>query len=127
MRFQRPATNGSPKSRGCSRRAGCAAVGRPRRFLPALERLDDRLVPSSGSPTIAGLAYGGTGSPQGSAVVAIADDHESATLIFDHFVASQGPGIPITEARKNSQINLELEFERGTTNFTLTVDYRGYS
>ena len=96
-----------------------------RRNQPHVERLEDRSLPST-IPTIASISYGGTGSPQGTVGQRFTADREQSTLIFDSYVASHGPAIPITEARKNAQLNLNLDFMQGKTTFTLSIDFRGY-
>ena len=55
-----------------------------------------------------------------------ANDRQSMTLIFDSFVASTGSGVPITESRKNCQININLRIPQGFTFSIGTLDYRGY-
>jgi hypothetical protein len=75
---------------------------------------------------IQSISYGGTGCPQGSVGSSFANDRQSATLIFDSFVASSGPGVPVTESRKNCQIDVNLHVPQGFTFSTGTVDYRGY-
>ncbi|GAA2358628.1 hypothetical protein Cme02nite_34800 [Catellatospora methionotrophica] len=76
---------------------------------------------------IAGIAYGGTGCPNGSVASSFSNDRTSATLIFDQFVASTGPGVPVTERRKNCQINLNLHIPRSLAWLAaVKVDHRGY-
>ncbi|KAH8591777.1 hypothetical protein B0O99DRAFT_519074, partial [Bisporella sp. PMI_857] len=41
-------------------------------------------------------------------------------------VASIGPGVPITESRKNCQINLNLQYPGGFQYSILSTVYRGY-
>jgi hypothetical protein len=50
----------------------------------------------------------------------------SFTLIFDNYVASIGPSVPITENRKNCQINLDLAYPGGFQYSILSTTYRGY-
>ena len=40
---------------------------------------------------IGSIAYDGTGCPQGSIGLSIANDRQALTMIFDSFVASTGP------------------------------------
>jgi hypothetical protein len=75
---------------------------------------------------IQSIAYGGSGCPAGSVGQSIADDRQSFTLIFDQFVASQGPSVPITENRKNCLLNVNLHVPNGFAYSIGTVDYRGY-
>jgi hypothetical protein len=73
--------------------------------------------------TIQSITYGGSGSPQGSVGQSLSNDRRTYTLIFDSFVASSGPTVPITESRKDSQINLNLS---GKGNDALDQTIRGY-
>jgi hypothetical protein len=101
----------------------------PSRFRPRLEALEDRVVPSGPDttrPFIESISYGGSGSPQGTVGLSISDDRSAATLIFDQFVASSGPGVPITQNRKASQINFNLHLPTGTSQFAVVVDLRGF-
>jgi hypothetical protein len=72
------------------------------------------------------ISYGGTGCPQGSVGKSVAEDRQSFTLIFDSFVASSGPSVPITEGRKNCQLNINLRFPQGFSYTVAQFDYRGY-
>lgn len=49
------------------------------------------------------------------------------TLIYDSYYASIGPGVAITEQRKNCQLTLELEYPGGFQYSILSADYRGYA
>jgi hypothetical protein len=75
---------------------------------------------------IQSISYGGSGCPQGSVGQSISNDRTSFTLIFDQFVAASGPGVPVTEARKNCQINVNLHVPAGVGNSIVSLDYRGY-
>src|SRR5262245_50167374 len=72
------------------------------------------------------ISYGGTGCPQGSVANTFSADRKAFTLIFDKFVASSGPGVPITETRKNCQLNINIHVPQGFTYAVHTFDYRGY-
>lgn len=73
--------------------------------------------------SIQSISYGGTGTPQGSVGNSFSNDRRSYTLIFDSFIASSGPGVQITESRKDSQIILNVS---GKGNDTLDQSVRGY-
>ena len=45
---------------------------------------------------------------------------------MDSFVAEVGPGVPITAARKNCQINLDLDHPQGWSYALAETDYRGF-
>lgn len=75
-------------------------------------------------PTLISLSYGGTGCPQGSLKFAVPINSTRSMLllpqtypkvkltsdrvvtVFDGYAASIGKGVPITQARKNCQINI---------------------
>lgn len=76
---------------------------------------------------INGVTYGGTGCPQGTVGVAISEDRTTMTLIFDSYVASIGPGIAVTENRKNCQLNIDLLYPTGFQYSVFSADYRGYA
>ncbi|CZS93212.1 uncharacterized protein RAG0_03596 [Rhynchosporium agropyri] len=78
------------------------------------------------SVTIKNIVYGGTGCPQGTVGSFISPDRTTFTLIFDRFVASLGPGVPVTENRKNCQLNLELQYPGGFQYSISSTMYRGY-
>jgi hypothetical protein len=75
---------------------------------------------------LSSISYGGTGCPQGSVGSSFSNDRQSFTLIFDSFVASTGPGVPLPESRKNCQLNLNVHMPQGFSYSIATFDYRGY-
>lgn len=72
------------------------------------------------------VTFGGTGCPQGSVGMGMAENRERFTMIFDSFVASTGSGVPITEARKNCQVNLNLHVPAGSVVAAVSYTQRGY-
>ncbi|GAB4057252.1 DUF4360 domain-containing protein [Catellatospora paridis] len=83
--------------------------------------------PDPDSVYIASITYGGTGCPNGSTASSFGVDRTSATMIFDSFVASTGTGVPVTERRKNCQVNLNLHIPRSLAWLaTIKIDHRGY-
>jgi hypothetical protein len=83
-------------------------------------------APNPNEVYVQSITYGGSGCPQGSVGSSFANDRKSFTLIFDSFVASQGPGVPVTENRKNCQLNVNLRVPNGFQFSIGTADYRGY-
>lgn len=75
---------------------------------------------------IKSIKYGGTGCPEGTATVDLSDDRQAFTVIYDQFVTNIGPGVSITESRKNCQLNLTLHIPHGFTYGIASVDYRGF-
>jgi len=84
-------------------------------------------APDPSKVTINSISYGGTGCPQGSVGSFISDDRLTFTLIFDSFVASIGPGVPITSSRINCQLNINLQYPSGFQYSVLGTDFRGYA
>lgn len=98
--------------------------------VPTNPGLGDTWAGSAPDPTqvhIKGLTYGGNGCPQGSMSYAISDDRTLVTLIFDSYIASIGPGIAVTEQRKNCQLNVDITYPGGFQYSILSADYRGYA
>jgi len=83
-------------------------------------------APNPSLVTINSISYGGTGCPQGSVGSFISADRLTFTLIFDSFVASIGPGVPVTSSRINCQLNINLQYPSGFQYSVLGTDFRGY-
>ena len=104
------------------------------------------VLPNPSQVYINGITYGGTGCPQGSLSSFISADRQTFvhvetlirtiadlymsyrfTLIFDNYVASIGPGVAITESRKNCQLDIDLQYPSGFQYSVFNADYRGYA
>lgn len=48
-------------------------------------------------------------------------------MIFNSYVASIGPGVSVTENRKNCQLNLDITYPGGFQYFVFSANYRGYA
>ncbi|KAF3937973.1 hypothetical protein ABW19_dt0204534 [Dactylella cylindrospora] len=83
--------------------------------------------PDPSTVWIQSIATGGTGCPTGSVSQQISDDRSTFTLIFDQYVASVGPGVPVTESRKNCQLNVHLRYPGGWQYSIFSATYRGYA
>jgi len=95
--------------------------------LPAAESATaSTITPDPSEVYLNGIAYGGTGCPQGTVGSYISADRQTFTLIFDQYVASIGPGVAITETRKNCQLNLDLHYPGGFQYSVFSTIYRGY-
>jgi hypothetical protein len=82
--------------------------------------------PDPNSPYVQSITYGGTGCPQASVGQSLSSDRTVFTLIFDQFVASAGPGVPIGESLKNCQVNVALHVPPGAGDVCLVQDARGF-
>ncbi|KAF9732425.1 secreted protein [Paraphaeosphaeria minitans] len=77
--------------------------------------------------TIGNVTYGGTGCPQGTLSAQLNTDKTLVTIIFDAYIASIGPGVAVTEQRKNCQLNIDIRYPGGFQYSVLSADYRGYA
>jgi hypothetical protein len=88
------------------------------------------IPPSAPNPTdvqIESFVYGGTGCPSNTVSSVLSDDRTIMTLIFDQYVAQIGPGVSVTENRKNCQLNIDLRYPGGFQYSVFSADYRGYA
>ncbi|KAK2801604.1 hypothetical protein FQN50_007665 [Emmonsiellopsis sp. PD_5] len=83
--------------------------------------------PNPDEVQIVGLTYGGTGCPASTVSHVLSDDRTVMTLIFDEYVASIGPDVPVIERRKNCQLNINLRYPGGFQYSIFSADYRGYA
>jgi len=81
---------------------------------------------SPANVTIRSISYAGSGCPAGSVSQNLAPDFKAFTLLFDSFIASVGPAEPISQKRKNCQINVDFSFPQGWTYALVSFDYRGF-
>jgi len=77
-------------------------------------------TPSSSSPNpedvyVKSVTYGGTGCPQGSVSSAFSNDRREFVLSFSSFIASVGPLVPITNSRRDCQLNIYIKVPSGWT------------
>jgi hypothetical protein len=72
------------------------------------------------------VAMAGSGCAPGTADVAVSPDNTAFTAIYSAYLAQAGPGVPVTENRKNCQLNVLVHAPSGFTFAIAKVDYRGY-
>lgn len=84
-------------------------------------------APDPDSIYVTSISYEGSGCPQGAVGQSYAGDRKTFTLIFDQFVASAGPLVPSTEAKKDCELTLMLNVPSTFRGGEITFDYRGYS
>jgi hypothetical protein len=84
-------------------------------------------APDPNDVYVEGIAYAGSGCPAGSVAGTLSPDAKAFTLLFDDFVASIGPGVPITENRKNCALSVDLHIPNGWSFALASVDYRGFA
>lgn len=79
--------------------------------------------------TIDVVSANGSGCPgnsQDAAVVAVSPDATAFTVTYSNYLAQVGPGLNITEARKNCQLGLNVHIPQGFTYAIAEADYRGF-
>ena len=100
-------------------------------LLARLGQISANNIQKRGLPTtdiqIQGLTYGGSGCPSNSVGSSISEDKTVVTLIFDQYIAAVGPGVLVTESRKNCQLNLKLKYPGGYQYSIMSADYRGFA
>ncbi|WP_203897000.1 DUF4360 domain-containing protein [Virgisporangium aliadipatigenens] len=72
------------------------------------------------------VAMAGSGCAPGTADVAVSPDNTAFTVIYSNYLAQAGPGISVTDGRKNCQLNVLVHVPHGFTFAIAKVDYRGY-
>ncbi|HEX9999660.1 MAG TPA: DUF4360 domain-containing protein [Actinoplanes sp.] len=72
------------------------------------------------------VAMAGSGCKPGTASVAVSPDNTAFTAIYSEYLAQAGPGVAVTENRKNCQLNVLVHVPQGFTFAITKVDYRGY-
>jgi hypothetical protein len=82
--------------------------------------------PDPGSVFIKGVNFAGSGCPAGTVAIGFSDDKTNVNLAFDSYIASIGPGIAVTENRKNCLINFNIEYPPGWSYTIYSTDYRGF-
>lgn len=76
---------------------------------------------------IRSINYNGSGCPLNTVAQNIADDKKAFTLLFSEFIAEAGPGIDLSQSRKNCQITVDMDFPQGYSYSLVSFDYRGYA
>ena len=76
---------------------------------------------------IENIAYAGSGCPMGSIALLKTEDWTLMTILFDQYIASIGPGVPITENRKNCNLNILLHYPVGLQFTMYQTNYSGFA
>jgi hypothetical protein len=77
------------------------------------------------SVVIRNFAYAGSGCPAGSASGNFPVNGSELLILWNGFTAAAGPGIPLRDARKNCQINLDLDYTNGWQFAVESIEYIG--
>lgn len=82
--------------------------------------------------SIVGFASGGSGCP-GNTVAGLLTSSlpgtlpDTLTLLFDAYIAEQGPGISAIDRRKNCNITIDLAVPQGFSFSLVEAEYRGFA
>lgn len=72
------------------------------------------------------VTVNGSGCPAGTAAVAVSPDNTAFTVTYSEYMALAGGTTPVTEGRKNCQLNLKVNVPGGFTYAIAQADHRGY-
>ncbi|KAF9523167.1 hypothetical protein CPB83DRAFT_863286 [Crepidotus variabilis] len=75
---------------------------------------------------ITSLGVNGSGCPAGTFSHSFSDDNTAMTLSFNQYYAKAGPGVSISQSRKNCQLTASIVVPPGYTFGISSVEYRGY-
>jgi hypothetical protein len=84
-----------------------------------------RVGPDPTKVYVQSVTYAGSGCPDGSATVSLDAERDQLAIGFSSFVASKGPGVPLSEASKSCQVNLNLHIPQGWQYSITTIEHRG--
>ena len=96
-------------------------------LLAALPMVLPAAGPDPSKFYVESISYGGTGCPQGSVGKTLSSARLDAVLGFDSYIASTGPGVPVTEAARACQVNVNLHVPAGSASGTIHLEARGYA
>jgi len=85
---------------------------------------DDK--PSSSQVKIRSVRWNGSGCPYNGVQSILNPDATIITLLFNNYTASIGKNVPRSEARKNCQVSLDLQYPQGYQYSVADVTVRGY-
>lgn len=77
------------------------------------------------SVVMRGFAHAGSGCPAGTARGEFPVSGSEFLILWDSFSAAAGPNIPLRDARKNCQINIDLDYTNGWQYTVEGVEYSG--
>lgn len=63
--------------------------------------------------TLRGISYAGSGCPAGSVQIGVPVSGDLSLIFDDTLHAAAGPGLPVTERRKNCQLTIDLDYPGG--------------
>ncbi|KAG8777070.1 hypothetical protein FRB91_005074 [Serendipita sp. 411] len=92
----------------------------------SIEPEERQLPVGPGTFNITSIGVSGTGCPFGTVSYALNNQRTTVTLTFSNYYATAGPGIPISENRKNCQITLKVHVPHCYRFAIPTIDYYGY-
>ncbi|MEU7141676.1 DUF4360 domain-containing protein [Nocardia sp. NPDC046473] len=73
------------------------------------------------------VTVNGSGCPNGTAAVAVAEDNTAFTVTYSRYTAQVGVGAGPIDFRKNCQLDLRVHIPQGFTYGIASADYRGFA
>lgn len=92
-------------------------------LVPSSVLADD--APAPGEVHIEELSYAGSGCPEDSTSILLTPNGQALTVLFDDFIAEDGPGVPSARRRRDCHIVAELAYPDGWQYTIFRVNYRG--
>lgn len=89
--------------------------------------IDASVPPPAEKITVQVVTANGSGCPVGTAAVAPSPDNTAFTVTYSNYLAQVGPGVAVTEFRKNCVLSLLIHVPSGFTYAIAQADYRGFA
>jgi hypothetical protein len=99
----------------------------PSASVPGVPSGGTTAVPPKIPVTVTMVTANGTGCPGGTTAVVPYPDGTGLHVIYNDYGVRDGAGVPLTEARKNCQVSLQVRAPSGFTYAVSRASYRGHA
>ncbi|MDQ1296001.1 MAG: hypothetical protein QG608_3888 [Actinomycetota bacterium] len=104
-----------------------ASLINPSASVPGVPSGGTTAVPPKIPVTVTMVTANGTGCPGGTTAVVPYPDGTGLHVIYTDYGVRDGAGVPLTEARKNCQVSLQVRAPSGFTYAVSRASYRGHA